>query len=93
MVDQIRAVAEPQSGAGPEAGPEPGKDPARAGSHPVSGPKSLLVLAVACFALYFTGLGDFPAIDPAEGGVAGYGVFHPVHVWAPARAIALWGIQ
>ncbi|MGD9684071.1 MAG: ArnT family glycosyltransferase [Candidatus Obscuribacterales bacterium] len=63
MVDQIRAVAEPRTGAGPEAG----KGSARAGWHSLSGPKSMLVLAVACFALYFTGLGAFPAIDPAEG--------------------------
>ncbi|MCA9665844.1 MAG: PHB depolymerase family esterase [Myxococcales bacterium] len=44
-------------------------------------------------AYQLSGMDHGLAIDPAEGGVAGYGVFHPVHVWAPARAIALWGIQ
>lgn len=62
MANQGRAVAEPESGARPGAGRASGQSSLAGG-----GLKAMLLLAVACFALYFTGLGDFPAIDPAEG--------------------------
>ncbi|MBK9142037.1 MAG: glycosyltransferase family 39 protein [Candidatus Melainabacteria bacterium] len=62
MANQGRAVAEPEYGARSGAGRSSGD-----ATFAASRLKALLLLAVACFALYFTGLGDFPAIDPAEG--------------------------